>query len=75
MLLQTKQTFKHTSLASGLTWIEVIIYKAKNRLKTIALSFTVVTCVPHPGLKGQRLKERDTDMEQGASSCTFLNEC
>lgn len=50
-------------------------YKAKTKLKTIAPSVTVVTCVPHPGLKWQGVKARDIYMEQGASSCTFLNEC
>lgn len=75
MLLQNRQTFKDTSLPSGLTWTEVAIYKAKKKLKTIAPSLTVVTCVPYSELKWQRVKERDTDMEQGASSRTFLNKC
>lgn len=75
MLLQNRQTCKHTSLPSGLIQTEVAIYKAKNKLKTIAPSLTVVTHVPHLGLKQQNVKERDTDMEKGASSHTFLNDC
>lgn len=71
MLLQNMQTFKYTSLPSGLTLTEIATYKAKNRLKTIVPSLTVVTYVPLHEIKGQGEKERETDTEHSAFSCTF----
>lgn len=69
MLLPNRQTFKHTSLPSGITQTEVATYNAENRLKTIA---PTLIAVPHPGLKWQGLKVKDTDVEKGAISHTFL---
>lgn len=71
MLLQNMQTFKFTSHPSGLTLTEIATSKAKNRLKTIVPSLTVVTCVPLPELKGQGVKGRENDIEHGAFPHTF----